>query len=178
MLPTRFFAYWGSRFAISESEFTQCEPDGCCVLERSNTQQPSGSHCANSLSDMANLLPQYAKKRVGSIYRARFGSVLAILATSLALLTLVALLPSLLALALSPLPEEAADAGRLQSEDILSLVRTQALINHVSPVLVATTTPSALVRSALRAKPASVTVQRISYSRGDKEQVVVSGRAA
>src|SRR3989344_1642773 len=34
MLPTRFFAYWGSRFAISESEFTQCEPDGCCVLER------------------------------------------------------------------------------------------------------------------------------------------------
>ncbi|HEY4488288.1 MAG TPA: hypothetical protein VJB97_02110 [Candidatus Paceibacterota bacterium] len=126
---------------------------------------------------MANLLPQYAKKRVGSIYRARFGSVLAILATSLALLTLVALLPSLLALALSPLPEEAADAGRLQSEDILSLVRTQALINHVSPVLVATTTPSALVRSALRAKPASVTVQRISYSRGDKEQVVVSGRA-
>lgn len=116
---------------------------------------------------MANVLPIEEKKRVMRAARSRF-----VLTASLALLisaaiALASLLPALISvrLAKSAIPEEAPLSGEAR-DDQAKHARALALTTAISPIVLATTTPSASVVAALSARPAGVSVTSVSYSKG------------
>jgi hypothetical protein len=93
----------------------------------------------------------------------------------LAILGYLALIPSQLALQFAAPPESLQTPAALTpAETTASIGRTQSILLAVSPLLTATTTPSALISAALAAKPAGIAIDHISYGGSDRN-IMLSG---
>lgn len=121
---------------------------------------------------MTNVLPPEAERTLWRMYRARYiiaGSSIALLA---ALLSVLSLLPSYLALHAN---EETASeqTERVASvKDQEDIRRAQGILTVLAPLVDATTTPSAAIARALSLRPAVVAIDHISYTPGS---LVLSG---
>jgi hypothetical protein len=129
---------------------------------------------------MANILPLDAQKQVAAMRRSRLLIVLSIAICALALLMALALVPSYLALR-SAVPS-AADRAREAREitDPQALARAQQLVERLSVVLVASTSPTALIAAALLDRPSGTSVNHIHYGAAGTEkpaEMILTGSA-
>ncbi len=129
---------------------------------------------------MSNILPKEAKKAVRSTYRARFIVAGSFTALFVAGLCALALLPSYLALhagdvagiPMSTSTKAVSDADR----SAIASIRT--MLASLSPILVATTTPTVAMTKVLSLRPSTITIDHLTYSEGDPGTIVVTGSAA
>src|SRR3989344_931474 len=125
---------------------------------------------------MANLLPIDSQKKVWHMYRARFFMVGSLVLSAVAGLALLTLIPAYLALAVvapSTDVEHTLEGERI--EDPTAIARAQALVTAIGPLLVATSSPTEVLSTAIGAKPSGGLICRGSYRGG---QLGLSGRAS
>jgi hypothetical protein len=117
---------------------------------------------------MANVIPRQSQKRLWKALRARFIIVLSVLLIVLAIVGYLVLIPSYLALQFAAPPAPApVSAGAASAEATASIGRSQAILAALTPLAAASTTPAQLIAEALAEKPASLSVDHISYSASD-----------
>jgi hypothetical protein len=127
---------------------------------------------------MANLLPPETQRAVWREYRSRAVLVFGIALLISAAIGLLSLLPSYLVLKSASQTREGTASAPLQGQaDVQGIIRTQALLDAVLPVLAATTSPALAIREILALRPAGVSIERISYRGGDRS-IVLSGAGA
>jgi len=127
---------------------------------------------------MSNVLPVSEKKRLWIFYRTRFFLVASMSLTVLALIMLVALVPSYLILAKStPSAVPAAKDAATQAEKTDALA-AKALLAQIFPLVAPTTTPMDDILQALDDKPSGVTIDRISYTTDGKSVTIALGGSA
>lgn len=99
------------------------------------------------------------------MYRARFVIVLAAFLLALACFALLALIPSYLALRLAtpPVADTSITHKGGAPGDAIAIARAQALVRILSPVLSATTSPTALITEALSQRPKGISVDHVTY---------------
>ena len=116
---------------------------------------------------MANVLPTEEKKRRMREVRSRFVLTTALVLLIGAAIASASLLPTLVSLqfAKSDLPEEA-ELSQTVRDDQAKHARALTLVTALSPVVLATTTPSKSAAAALSVKPAGVSVTSVNYSKG------------
>ena len=110
------------------------------------------------------------------MYRARFFMVGSLVLSAVAGLALLTLIPAYLALAVvapSTDVEHTLEGERI--EDPTAIARAQALVTAIGPLLVATSSPTEVLSTAIGAKPSGVLIDRVSYRAG---QLVLSGSAS
>ena len=133
------------------------------------------------VTGMANVLPLDAQKRVWRLYRARFMVALSILIFALAVILGLSLIPSYLALSLATSPtRDVPETARAQPADAAAIARAQALIGQFSPSLTSTSSPTALLRKAIEARPAGLTLNHLSYQAGQQSatgEIILVGHA-
>jgi hypothetical protein len=118
---------------------------------------------------MSNVLPLPAQKTLWAMHRARFLIVLSLALIALAILALVALIPSFVALEANTLSEEELTAqGSSAAEHQKSMTKSQQLLTAVVPIITSTSTPAAAIERALSLKPKGTTIQRIRYIASSK----------
>jgi len=123
---------------------------------------------------MANLLPINEQKKIWRMYRARFLIAAAYALLAVSFLALCSLVPSYLILALSTEPDESRASSTELVDDPTAMARAQILVDAISPLIRATTTPTQIIEAAISARPKSVLVSKITYAPG---QLVLSGIA-
>jgi hypothetical protein len=111
------------------------------------------------------------------MHRARFLIVLSLVLIGLSVLAYVALLPSFVALETNTLSDAEINAqGSSASDSLKSMQRSQALLSAVSPLVYATSTPTAAIEKAISLRPKGATVQRIRYI-GSTRSIQIAGVA-
>ena len=111
------------------------------------------------------------------LHRARFITILSLMLIALALFMLIALIPSFAALEVNTLSEEEVSAqGSTAGESMKSMMRSQALLNAVAPVVSATSSPASGIAKAIAVRPKGVTVDHIRYV-GPSKSIQLGGRA-
>ena len=113
------------------------------------------------------------------MYRARYiiaGSLVALFAAALAAL---ALLPSYLALHAAEVADSAATSAKAASDaDRTALASLRTMISALSPLAIATSTPTQAINHALSMRPAAISIDRITYTAGDPSSIALSGASA
>ncbi len=129
---------------------------------------------------MANVIPNEIRQDLESHARARFIIVGAIVALAGAGVTFLLLIPSYLAISThdggSQGPSNAS-ASAQQERDIATLKHTTALLGVLSPMVSATSTPTALIEEVLTARPSGVRINQIAYHVGSPSTLMLSGAA-
>lgn len=129
---------------------------------------------------MANVLPLDAQKKIASEYRARFVIAAAVAIAALGLLLALALVPSYLAISLAAPPiREAVSSERASNPQVVA--RTQMLITQLTPALLATTSPRALIDAAIADRPGGVTLDHFVYTAprtGKSAEMLIAGAAS
>jgi hypothetical protein len=111
------------------------------------------------------------------MHRARFIIVLSLTLIALSVFALIALIPSFAALEVNTLSAEEVNAqGSGAADSLKSMVRSQALLTAVAPVVSATSSPSRAVIKALELRPKGVTVDHIRYI-GASKSIQLGGKA-
>ncbi|MBI5457574.1 hypothetical protein HY971_02515 [Candidatus Kaiserbacteria bacterium] len=129
---------------------------------------------------MSNILPKEAKKAVWNTYRARFivaGSFTALFVASLCALSL---LPSYLALHAGDVAgvPTSTSTKAVNDADRSAIASIRTILTSLSPVLVATTTPTAAITKVLSLRPSTITIDHLTYSGDEPGTLVVTGSAA
>jgi hypothetical protein len=127
---------------------------------------------------MANVLPRDVKKRVAAEYRARIIIAASLVALILALPAGVALLPSYLAIRMAAPSTSSTEGERAASEDTMAVARAVALMLRLDETVAASSSPTALIQSALAERPRGVTVERVSLASGEKSTMIIAGTAS
>lgn len=114
------------------------------------------------------------------MYRARFivaGSLMALIAAALCVL---ALLPSYLALRADGAGNSApTTASKAATEaDRAAIASLRAVLTSLSPLVAATTTPTAAIGKALSLRPATISIDHVTYTGGDSGTIMLVGSAA
>ena len=130
---------------------------------------------------MSNLLPREAQRAVWGMYRTRFVIASSLLGLAVAALSLLTLLPSYLALHnangatnVSSTSDKDADA-----KDKAAVRRVQSLLGVLSPLVAASTTPTAAIARALSLRPSTIAIDHISYTtERDGGSIMLVGTAA
>ena len=122
---------------------------------------------------MANVLPPLEKKRVIQSVRSRFVLAAALTLLAGAVIVALCLAPTavFLRLAIAGLPEQV-QVSETVRDDQAKQARIAAMVSTLSPIVGATTTPSASVGAALALKPVGLSVTSITYTKG---RIVFSG---
>lgn len=112
------------------------------------------------------------------MYRARFIIVFSILLAILALLAGLLIVPSYLALRIAAPPQQSTPVAGTggTTGDAVAIARTQAIVNALTPLLAATTSPSSAIAAALSGRPKGVVIGHITYS-ADTGLLTLSGVA-
>jgi hypothetical protein len=128
---------------------------------------------------MSNVLPREIRKELWIRRLARFASALSLILLVVALLSLLALLPSYVILTIDGAPNVATPSPQnsATAQDRAAVAHAQALIKKLSP-LTATTSPQALLREALAARPAGISVTHLTVTSGTPGTIILSGKAA
>ncbi|MBI5645209.1 hypothetical protein HY970_03875 [Candidatus Kaiserbacteria bacterium] len=125
---------------------------------------------------MTNLIPLEAQKDLWQEYRARFIITLSVFLIALALLALVVLVPSFIALEVMSPRGESAQLIRANDSEVALLSRVQGIVLQIGPVLSSTSSATSVIRAALAQKPNRVSIDHIVYTRGgDTPQLILSG---
>ena len=118
---------------------------------------------------MTNVLPIPAQKNLWGVHRARFLIILSLVLLALAAAAALALVPSYVALEANTVsPDDAVAQKSTAAESMKSMTRSQALLNALAPVVLATSSPTADVEKALALRPKGVTVGHIRYISSSK----------
>ena len=129
---------------------------------------------------MSNILPKDARLAVRSMYRARFIVAGSFVALFVAGLCALALLPSYLAIHAADIRDVPASSSTKTASDAdrasVSSIRT--MLESLSPVLTATTTPSVVITKILSLRPPTIRIDHLTYSGGNPGTIVVTGSAA
>ena len=111
------------------------------------------------------------------MYRARFIIAGALVALAVAALSVLALLPSYLALTIaagaSPAGVISPNASVQADRDAIQ--QTQSLFNTLSPLVSSTTTPTDALTAALTARPNGVSVDHFTYAAGSPGALMIFG---
>lgn len=126
---------------------------------------------------MTNVLPLEAQATLWRMQRARFVIALCIMLSAAALVALLGLIPSYIAVNAAVVEPESNTEVTTAATDIKTLKRAQALATFTAGMLAPTTTPLQAIEAALAAKPAQVTIERIRYAGGTNRQVQIAGTA-
>lgn len=110
------------------------------------------------------------------MYRARFLLAGALIGFAAALLAALALLPSYLVLRAGAMPDSGNKTASSVSEDREAIARAQVLLREYD-ALVASTTPSGAIELALAKKSARISIDHITYTRGQPSTIALTGRA-
>lgn len=111
------------------------------------------------------------------MHRARFLIILSLMLIALALFMLIALIPSFAALEANTLSAEEVNAkGGGVAEGLKGMMKSQALLSAVAPVVSATSSPSSAIEKAIALRPKGVTVDHIRYI-GSPKSIQLGGRA-
>ncbi len=130
---------------------------------------------------MTNLLPLQQQKNIRRSLRARLIIVGATAATVVAIVALLALMPSYLAVrySISASQNSAATSSLASAADRAQILELQSLTTELRP-FVASTTPTQAILFALAEKPTGISLDDITYAAGLSDasgQIVVSGAA-
>ena len=125
---------------------------------------------------MANVLPQSEQKKVWRMYRARALIVLSLCMLALALATFLALIPSWFALSLAAPPLSETSAGHAGPTDGAGpqIARAQTLIQTITPILVATSSPSGFITEVVSAKPQEIGIEHLAFQENER-QITIAG---
>lgn len=116
---------------------------------------------------MANLLPIEYQKKVRRSLRARFIIVGAGTVGAIAVVTLLSLVPSYLAVRFSiPAPESPAQPSPVSDADRSQIAEVQAFTDQLRPFVAASTTPTEALLLALAVKPSGISLDNVTYSGG------------
>lgn len=126
---------------------------------------------------MANVLPPDAKKQLDRRARWRAIFVIGCAGMLAALIAILALMPTFIALAsarasLDAPSQELENAREYQAQ----ARRTQALIDALEPIVLSTTSPSTMLADALEFLPPGVTVSAVTYQAA-QQTVILTGEA-
>src|SRR3990167_920652 len=102
---------------------------------------------------MANVLPLDAQKHVWRVFRSRFIVAVALAILGLSLFFALSLLPSYLAISLASQPVQDVQPSKGSPDDAASIARAQTLVTKLSPALFASSSVSAVIRSAIQDRP-------------------------
>ncbi len=112
------------------------------------------------------------------MYRTRFFLAGALIMLAIASLSALALSPSYLVLQTADgafVSKSAAGiSGAQQDRD--AIIRTQALLKTLSP-LISTTTPTDIIAKAIAARPLGIIIEHVTYSAGHPSSLLLSGTA-
>lgn len=113
------------------------------------------------------------------MHRARFLIVLSLVSLALSALAALSLVPSYLALEIAapPVGDTAISHTGTPKNDPTEMARAQAIIVALRPYLNSTTSPSAIVASALGLRTQGVTIDHITYVSGKSGQMTLDGTA-
>ncbi len=124
---------------------------------------------------MTNVLPLPAQQSLWAMHRARFLIVISLMLIGLAVLALVALVPSFVALETNTLSDEEITArSTTAAESLKSMQNSQQLLTAIAPIIAATTSPTTAIQKAISLKPKGATIQRIRYA-GSNKSIQLAG---
>lgn len=102
------------------------------------------------------------------MYRARLVIVLSLTIFALGFFFALTLLPSYLAISLAGGPDQTTQENtHTSSDETISIARAQMLVTKLLPVLSATSSPTAVIATAIKDRPAGVVLSHISYTAGE-----------
>ncbi len=111
------------------------------------------------------------------MHRARFVIVLSLMMIALAMFTFIALIPSFAALEVNTLSADEVNAqGSSAGESLKSMLRSQALLTAVAPIVRATSSPTSAIEKAIALRPKGVIVDHIRYI-GASKSIQLGGKA-
>ena len=129
------------------------------------------------LNNMSNVLPKEALQAEWRTFRSRAVLVGALVLLGTAALSGLALLPAHVVLevekttaAENSVAESAApsDADQQAKSERSDVARTRALLDGITPVVSATSSPTEVISAALAVRPSGVRIERITLVSGDK----------
>lgn len=114
------------------------------------------------------------------MYRARFMIAGSLVSLFVAGLCALALLPSYLAIHAADIQNAATSTSAKTASDAdrASVSATRIMLESLSPILTATTTPSVVITKILSLRPPTIRIDHLTYSGGDQGTTVVTGSAA
>ncbi len=129
---------------------------------------------------MSNVLPEEAKEAVWRMYRARFLIAGSLVMLAVALLAALSLFPSYVILQTEQggVAAEAGSGTATAQADRIAVAHAQGLLTTLTPILSATTTPTAAIADALAARPIGISIDHITMTTGATGSMIVSGTAA
>ena len=127
---------------------------------------------------MSNLIPHQQNKKILGDFRARYILAGSFLAIGIGLFSAFVLAPSFAVLFITR-PAAAAEASRAQQNktETADLVRAQALIVQVAPMLSASSSISSAILRAIQSRPVGVQINSISYSADAGQSIILGGSA-
>lgn len=130
---------------------------------------------------MANVLPEIDRKRVIREYILRLTLVLSSVILLSGVMSCVALLPAAAYVFVHQssirIPVESTPLSQEQiTQDRIDAQKTESLLRVLYPVMTATSSPVAVVRSVLAKRPTGVTITSFSFA-ADSKMLTVSGQA-
>lgn len=129
---------------------------------------------------MANVIPREGLSAVRKRNMARFVFVGAVIFSSAAIVAILSILPAYVSVRVARASVDAVNreaAAESRSEDQQASARTQALLNVLTPIASATSSPSESLIIALSEKPAAISITSISYVAGTKT-IEIAGTSA
>ncbi|HUO56263.1 MAG TPA: hypothetical protein VMU27_02425 [Candidatus Paceibacterota bacterium] len=127
---------------------------------------------------MANVMPTEIKKEVRAVIRARFMLLTSCIVLICAVIVFLMLLPSWFSIAHTPQsPDSKPISAAQQALDKTALAQTTALLTTLSPIALASTTPSQAVSAALAVRPIGISIEQITYTAGNPSTLILFGSA-
>src|SRR3989344_639255 len=126
---------------------------------------------------MSNLLPHSAQLAVWRTYRTRYIIMGSLVALGVAALCALTLLQSYLALHSGSEQATSTPEKIAYAKDREAIRRVESLLAVLSPLVAATTTPTAAIERALSLRPATVKIDHIAYTGGNGGSLMIVGSA-
>ena len=136
------------------------------------------------LNNMSNVLPKEALQAEWNKFRNRAVLVGALVLLGTAALSALTLLPAHVALEVEKTiaagdsaAESAAPSGADQQakSERSDVARARALLDGITPVVSATSSPTEVISAALAVRPSGVRIERITLVSGDKRTITIDG---
>lgn len=134
---------------------------------------------------MANILPETAVQNVWSEFRVRAVLTSALALLGIAVFSAVTLLPAYLVLKIeqnsaAPQRDPALAAPGLDAQNAAEradILRSQAFLARIAPIVSATSSPSQAISAALALRPAGVQVNAVKLSSSGRGEITIEGTA-
>jgi hypothetical protein len=127
---------------------------------------------------MANVIPKDMRQGTWAHAGARFATVGGVVLLTTALVAGLALLPSYIFLTVgtnTPVVENPTPVKNTGLTDRIGLDRTMGILQQLSPLIVATSTPSMAIARAIELRPLGIRINHMSYTAGTPSTLLLVG---